>query len=628
MRHVIALLIVCAVLSPLSSTNAKHGGTQDNCEPFGIELPELKTGFLPAPAHKEIPVPANPRLTRILIWIVPPYDSSVAYRANVMLNGQSLSPTTKGSGKYGNFLDIDLRRNPNLTWHADRNVLEVTAQEARNNISYRCSFVLLPGKTSAAQTLAEGCATEVRTETHLAPIDPHILQPDRTAPQLTLTAPTAAFNAATAVQSVVVSGSATDDSGFVRTITANGQVIASTPVPKDKRIKLPPLKKGDKAKPAATPPPLAFNTTLTITPSTRALQIEAEDLSGNRTRITVPILQPDCVDATVAQRQAALAATTTTGFSGRRYAVVVGVSEYEHHEGYLNNLKYARADAEAIRDWLRSPSGGGFKPNDIVCLTDSGATLAAVRQALRSFLTTAGENDLVYLFMAGHGAPDPLGKGELYFLLSDSKVTDLRNTALAMSEVGNFVNQQSKQARLIAFFDTCHSAGINRQALNTPAAATQSGGQDKRSVGTKPVKQDKPAAPPVTQPTNRPPTVKINIGAPAAQLGSNLYDEKLFQKKGWLVISSSGLNEESQEADHWGNGHGVFTWALLEGAQQGKADANGDCQITAAELFAYVKKTVSEQTGRAQNPQSLEGGRGDLEVARVPETACREKARK
>ena len=67
MRHVIALLIVCAVLSPLSSTNAKHGGTQDNCEPFGIELPELKTGFLPAPAHKEIPVPANPRLTRILI---------------------------------------------------------------------------------------------------------------------------------------------------------------------------------------------------------------------------------------------------------------------------------------------------------------------------------------------------------------------------------------------------------------------------------------------------------------------------------------------------------------------------------------------------------------------------------
>lgn len=636
MRSFISLLMAMLfwLCFSLPTVNSQTGQQfQDDRAPFGIELPELETGLLPASAHLEIPVPSKPVITRIKVWVVQPFADRVSYsRMQATLNGKSLS-VKKGSGLAGHFLDIDLRNNPTVVWDSAKNVLEVTAQEAKGNLTYRCSFVILPGNGSSAaarkpnNTLAEGCSSEIRVETIPAPEDPHVLQNDRTAPQLTLTAPQAAFNATTVAQTVLVAGSVSDDSGYVRSVTVNGQLIAGTPLPKDKRFKLPPLKKGDKKAALAPLPPLTFNSNFLVAPGSRALMVEATDYGGNRTLLTVPILHPDCTEATVAQRQAALASTKTTGFSGRRYAVVVGVSDYKYSEGGLRDLSYAHRDAESIRDWLRSDSGGSFKADEVVCLTDSTATRAAVRRELQSFLTTAGESDLIYLFMAGHGAPDPFDPSKLYFLLHDSKVTDLPNTALAMSDVGQFVNQQSQQARLIAFFDTCHSAGVNRQAPNAalPAATGGNpGAPDKRGVSTQ---KGKPGAPTA----NQSPTVTLSVGAPAqpaAQPGFNFYESALFQKKGWTVISSSGLNEESQEGANW-KGHGVFTWALLEGAQQGKADTNADCKITAAELFAYIRKTVSGATSGAQNPQALPGGSGDLIVASVTDAkACRNKVGK
>ena len=604
----------------------------DDRAPFAIELPELNTGILPAGAHLEIPVPAKPPITRIKVWVVPPFADRVGYRGiNVMLNDQSLSTVTKkGSGTAGIFLDVNLSSNPNLQWKTDKNVLDVTAQEEKGNTIYHCTFVLLPGKSSSVTrrqnaSLAEGCATEVRTTTFLAPEDPHVLQNDRVAPQLTLTAPQAAFNATTVAQSVLVAGSASDDGGIVRTITVNGQIVASAPVTKEKRFKLPPIKKGDKKNVPAPPAPLTFNTSFLVNPGTRALLIEATDHSGNRMLVTVPIIQPDCAGATIAQRQAALASATTTGFSGRRYAVIVGVSDYQYSEGGLNDLQFADQDARALAAWLRKPEGGGFKEREIVCLTNNEATKNSVRLALAGFLDKAEANDLVYLFLAGHGAPDPFDASKLYFLLYDSKVADLPGTALPMRELGNFVNKKSEQARLIAFFDTCHSAGIKGQPLpvqpaaKTPAPTSPQEQRDKRGVGNKP----KPSSPGGPSPVATPP--------PTAATGFNFYETQLFAGKGWTVITSSGMNEFSQESAQWKDvtysGHGVFTWALLKGLQ-GEADNNKDCRITAGELAQYITRTVRDVTGGEQNPQTLPGSSSDLDVAFVPAANCRKAERK
>ncbi|MBI1764739.1 MAG: caspase family protein [Acidobacteria bacterium] len=614
-RRLLILLLVCALSWSAAQPSAQQIAQQivDAREPFALEIPEINSGLHTA---MDVTFPTDRLITRLKLWVVTPYAERISYgHISAKLNDVSLGPVAKPrAGLHGTFLDIDLRLQPTIKLLNGKNRIEILAQEDRTGKTYRCSFVLLPGKVNAAAT-PEAPDTTIRCSEALAPADPHAPVSDHQAPQINLAEPQAALHGTDAPLRVRVRGDATDNSGAVASVTVNGQLIAPPQLSKtEQKAKEQAAKeqaKQDKKtnQPAVDPATikLPFDQTVTVEAQARVVLIEAADRVGNRRLCSVPILR-----APVAKRE---------GFGGRRYAVIIGVSQYLYSEGGLSNLSFADKDAEALRDFLKTPAGGGFKQEEIVCLTNRQATQLAVKAEVTRFLTNATENDLIYLFLAGHGAPDKYDPQKLYFLLHDTKVADLPGTALSMRWLGEFLDRQTKRARVIAFFDTCHSAGINRQALSAapPAAPVKPGGPDKRGVGTK---KDKQSAPPA----NQPPTVTLSVGAPAtspaAQPGFNFYEGALFQKKGWTVISSSGLNEESQEGARWrdaaGNGHGVFTWALLEGAQQGKADANGDCRITAGELFDYIRKTVSGATGGAQNPQALPGGNGDLAIATAP----------
>ena len=46
----------------------------------------------------------------------------------------------------------------------------------------------------------------------------------------------------------------------------------------------------------------------------------------------------------------------------------------------------------------------------------------------------------------------------------------------------------------------------------------------------------------------------------------------------------------------------MFTYAVLDGLKNGKADRNGDGIVTVSELEAYVIDTVRKLTKGAQNP--------------------------
>ncbi len=268
--------------------------------------------------------------------------------------------------------------------------------------------------------------------------------------------------------------------------------------------------------------------------------------------------------------EAALA--TPEKFTGRKFAVIIGVSDYEHNDAGLTDLNYADDDAEAIRKLLRSPEGGQFAEDQIRCLVDKQATNATVRTQLTSFLSKAGPQDLIYLFIAGHGFPDPYNLREFYFALHDSKIADLPNTALKMTELQQILKGQ-KAKRVVAFIDTCHSAGVSGKKI--VAARGQ--------------------------------RVENNL--------VNLYAEKYFREEGWALLTSSDVDESSFEDEKWDK-HGVFTWALLQGLG-GKADANSDRSITAGELFAFVSKRVSEETQGKQNPRALPGSNEKLTLAAV-----------
>lgn len=260
-------------------------------------------------------------------------------------------------------------------------------------------------------------------------------------------------------------------------------------------------------------------------------------------------------------------------FSGRKFGFIVGISKYKFNEGGLNDLNYADADARSIREFLMTSRGGGFSSSDLFYLTNEEATVEGVRAALRLFLPRATENDLVFIFFAGHGAPDPFDPQMLYLLLHDSKVADLPATGLRMSEVQSLLDGQLSARRVVVLIDACHSAGISGKRL-------VAGRQLERAEN--------------------------NL--------FNLQAIKLFREEGRAVLTSSDVNEISEEGINWGGGHGVFTWALLQGLD-GAADLNNDRVITAGELFDFVSDKVRKETKFRQNPRALPGTNKDFPLA-------------
>jgi caspase domain-containing protein len=280
----------------------------------------------------------------------------------------------------------------------------------------------------------------------------------------------------------------------------------------------------------------------------------------------------------IAGRESSAALATTsqpvvTKFSGRKFAAIIGVSHYQFHDAGLNDLQYADADARAVRDFLLQPEGGGFKASDIVYMENNGATSEAVRDALTRLLPKATANDLVFIYIASHGSPDPFEPRKLYFLMNDTKVANMPTTGLGMFELQEVLDHLLKADRVVVFIDACHSAGIAGPKLVT-------GRQLQR--------------------------IENNV--------FNLYASKLYRETGRAVLTSSDVNEISEEGANWGGGHGVFTWALLEGLR-GAADANKDRVVTAGEIFNYVSNKVRTETDYRQNPRALSATNQDFPLA-------------
>lgn len=264
-------------------------------------------------------------------------------------------------------------------------------------------------------------------------------------------------------------------------------------------------------------------------------------------------------------------------FTGKKYAVVIGVSDYKFQDAGLKNLSYADDDAQAIAAFLQTPTGGSFSSADIKLLINADASLAAVRSALNGTFKRAKSSDLIFVFIAGHGAPDPLASQNLYFLLSDTKVVDMPRTAFPMNELKQMLDTQVTAQRVVVMIDTCHSAGVNQKTKTIVSGRQLEQEGDENNI-------------------------------------SNFFlTSQLFKQTGRAILTSSDVNEVSQESAKWGN-HGVFTWALLEGLK-GKADLNGDKFITTGELFQYTRANVQKATNFQQNPRALPGAATNLTLS-------------
>ena len=90
--------------------------------------------------------------------------------------------------------------------------------------------------------------------------------------------------------------------------------------------------------------------------------------------------------------------------------------------------------------------------------------------------------------------------------------------------------------------------------------------------------------------------------------------KRLNRKSGAVVLAA----ESAEQAMEGYEGHGLFTYALLE-ALRGKAERDGDGLISTAELQGYVEKRTQELAEQVFkiNQSAVPSSQGSFEVLKV-----------
>jgi hypothetical protein len=548
MRRQLFLLLLAWGLTPWAA-----GQVVTDRTPFALEVTELQTGRIAA----HTTYIARTDVNSVKFWVLEPYASKVDWsQVRVKINGNAAAALCRQIPVAdGKTLLCDLNRIAGFRLAPDKNVFEIEAQD-RAGRPYYASFVLVTDAAEAARERRERAAAAVASTVKVEET-PVTGGDDTVCPEIVLHTPLSALMPARPIELRLT---VRDAANPIAAVTINGEDALAPPP-----VVAPPKAKKSSIVPAPTPvPPKELEVSKVIPPGVKNIVVEARDSAGNQTRLTLPVL--------------AVESANVLHFSGRKFAVIIGVSEYQFTDAGLKNLRYADDDAQSLYDFLLRPEGGGFDSNNVLFLVNRQATLSAVRDSLTRFLTKANETDLVLFYLSGHGTPDPYDKKTLYFLLHDSKVADLKRTALPMDELKRIIDTKLRARRAIFFLDTCHSAGVSDKEIT-----------DKRGV------ED--------------------------QGESNIINQyaltQLYGAEGRAMLTSSDVSEISLEGTQWGGGHGVFTWALLEGLR-GQADLNRDKFVTTGELFAFVGNAVRLETKGRQNPRALPGSNAALELAKAP----------
>jgi WD40 repeat protein len=240
----------------------------------------------------------------------------------------------------------------------------------------------------------------------------------------------------------------------------------------------------------------------------------------------------------------------------------IGVNHYDSPQ--LSDLNYAVNDAREIVNVFRAQEGRVYRQVNSRIIAD-GTPIPPTRENIIDgfdFLRGAGANDVILLFIAGHGLNDE--NGNFFFMPSDAIINNdgTIRTARAIShrEIQSVLDVPGQK---LVFIDACHSA--------------DAGNRRTRAVDNNRLVRD-------------------------------------LASHSTVVFTSSRGNQLSQERSELR--HGVFTYAILQGLRGEAFPENGN--ITISSLHLYVSRRVREITNNMQEPTfSTPDGFSDFRVARV-----------
>jgi hypothetical protein len=232
-----------------------------------------------------------------------------------------------------------------------------------------------------------------------------------------------------------------------------------------------------------------------------------------------------------------------------RYALIIGNEDYTSYQSGLSteqNVDFAENDATIFKEYALKTLG--VKQENLHYLVNATAGQMKREITLVSEILKVLESDAELIFYyAGHGYPDEVTK-ESYLIPVDITATDLSN-AINLSDLYKTLTE-SKSNRVTVFLDACFTGGARSQGLVASRG--------------------------------------IKISPKEENLNGNL-----------VVFSAS--SETQSSLPYYEQGHGMFTYYLLEMLQ----NSNGDCSYS--ELFEYVNQKVSLNSlkinKKKQNPK-------------------------
>ncbi len=229
---------------------------------------------------------------------------------------------------------------------------------------------------------------------------------------------------------------------------------------------------------------------------------------------------------------------------GNRYAIIIGINEYE--DTAISKLNKARNDAKALDRLLKAQ--GQF--NKVFLLTDDAdpqgkkyPSAENILGRLREILSGASENDLILVFFSGHGVTDKDGKG--YLVAVDSEQSNIFSTAVPVDKI---VTELSTFNKSLLLLDACRDVVYKTKSLEQ-----------------NPLQTDRYAK---------------------SKLAATFYSTQ-----------SGYFSFEDEDSDY-----GVFTRYLLEGLE-GKADSNKDNVVSFTEIEQHVQDAVNKWSTKYNKKQ-------------------------
>jgi len=250
------------------------------------------------------------------------------------------------------------------------------------------------------------------------------------------------------------------------------------------------------------------------------------------------------------------------------WALLIGINKYPNLAAKYQ-LNFAVDDAEAFAELLIRRFG--FPENNVTVLKDEQATKSSILEAFASLADPdrIKENDCVLVFYAGHGQTvERFGGGTMGFLIPHDAKIDLSKkpkpneyylSCISMDELYRISGLVAAK-HILFILDACYSGGViaGERGLDTEVPG---------------------------------------------------YMEKVAKASVQQMITGGSKGEETIELPE--KGHGVFSYKMIEGLENGIADWDNNGIITGSELGNYLRMTVPKMNPK-QTPKFGMQGEGEF----------------